>query len=56
MRHVGFKTRSLGQIFEKSCLLSGGDIFCPTLLKFGHDGYPDDISKEFENGSCFVKS
>ena len=52
----GSKTRSLGEIFEKSCARSSSHIFRPTLMKLGQTVYLDEILGEFENGSCGVKN
>ena len=35
MGHVGSKTRSLGQVLEKPCVRSRGQIFSPIIMK--HD-------------------
>ena len=37
MGHVGSKTRSLGQIFEKPCMPSRGHIFSPIIMKLGQN-------------------
>ena len=34
---VGSKTRSLGQILEKSCVSSRGHIFSPIIMKLGQN-------------------
>ena len=49
---VGSKTRSLGQILQKPSVRSRGNIFCPILMNV----FLNNISDEFENGSCRVKS
>ena len=46
MGHVESKTRSMGQILEKPCV----------LMKVDQDVCLDDISDEFENGSRGVKN
>ena len=56
MGHVGSKTRSLGQILEKPCVRSRGHILSRILMEVGQDVCLDDISDEFENGSCGVKN
>ena len=56
MGHVGSKTRSPGQILGKPCVRSRGRIFSRILMKVGQDVCLDDISDEFENGSCGVKN
>ena len=48
MGHVGSKTRSPGQILEKSDVHSWGHIFSLVLLKVGHGVCLDDISNEFD--------
>ena len=37
MGHVGSKTRSLGQILEKPCVRSSGNIFSPIIMKLGQN-------------------
>ena len=44
MGHVGSKTRSLGQILEKPCVRSRGNILSRILMEVGQDVYLDDIS------------
>ena len=56
MGHVWTKTRSLGQILEKPCVHSGGHIFSPVIMKLGQNVCLDEISDEFDNGSCWVKN
>ena len=56
MGHDREKTRSLGQILEKPCVCSRGHIFSPILLELGQNVCLNDISDEFENGSCQVKN
>ena len=56
MGHVGSKTRSLGQILEKYCIRSGGQIFSLIIMKLDQNVCHEKISDEFENGSCQVKS
>ena len=56
MGHVGSKTRSLGKILEKTYVCSRGHIFCPIILKHGQNVCVDQISDDFENGLCRVKS
>ena len=53
--YVGSKTRSLGQILEKPCVRSRGHIFSSILMKLGQNVCLDEISDEFEIGSCGVK-
>mgnify|MGYP001562769297 CR=1 FL=1 len=55
MGGVGSKSRSLGQIVEKSCLRARGHIFGPIFLKLAQDVCLDDISDEFDNGWGRVK-
>ena len=54
--HVGSKTRSLGQILEKPCVRSRGHIFSPIVMKLGQNVCFDQISDEFEIGSCGLKN
>ena len=54
--HVGSKIRSLGQMLEKPCVRSRGHIFSPIIMKHGQNVCFDEISHEFENGSCWVKN
>ena len=35
--HVGLKTRSVGQIEQKSCFHTGGHIFDPVSMKLGQN-------------------
>ena len=37
MGHVGSKTKSLGQIFEKPFITFRGHIFCPIIMKLGQN-------------------
>ena len=39
-----------------ACVCSGGHIFSPIVMKFGQNICLDEISDEFENGSCQVKN
>jgi len=43
MGHVGTKTRSPGQIFQKSCFHSRGNVCDPILMKLGQNVYLDNI-------------
>ena len=52
MGHVRSKTRSLGQVLEKLCVHSRGYIFNPIIMKLSQNVCIDEISDEFENGSC----
>ena len=52
---VGSKSRSLGQILEKSCLHSRGHIFDPIFFKLGQNDYMYDPMKPIENGCGRVK-
>ena len=56
MGHVGLKTRSLGQIFEKPCVRSRSHIFSPIIMKLSQNFSVDEISDRFENLSCEVKN
>ena len=53
--HVGSKTKSLGQMLEKPCVRSRGHNFSPIIMKHGQNVCLDEVSDEFENGSCRVK-
>ena len=55
MSHVGSKTRSLGQILQKTCVPFRGQIFSPIIMKLCQNVFLDEISDEFKNGSCLVK-
>ena len=56
--HVWSKTRSLGKILEKPGVCCRGDIFSLTfsVVKLGQNVCLDEISDEFENGTCLVKN
>ena len=56
MGHVGSKTRLVGQILEKPCVLSIGHIFSVIFMKLGQNVCLDEIWDKFENGSCQVKN
>ena len=56
MGHVTSETRSLGQILEEPCVCTIGNIFSPIIMKHSQKVYFDEISDEFENGSCPVKN
>ena len=49
--HVGSETRSIGQILEKPCVCCRG----PIVMKLCQNVCLDEISEDFENGSCWVK-
>ena len=49
------KTRSLGQILEKSCVRSRDHILSPILMKRGQNSCLNEISDVLENGSCLIK-
>ena len=55
MGHIGSKTKSLAQILEKPCVCSRGNIFSLIIMKPGQNVCLDEISDEFENGSCWLK-
>ena len=46
---------SLGQILEKACVHSRGQIFSPILMKLGQNVCLKEISDEFQNASWWVK-
>ena len=50
MGDVGSKTRSVGQIMEKSCEHSKGHIFGPIFIKLAQNDHLDNISVKFEYG------
>ena len=50
------KTRSLGQMIEKSCKHSRGHIFSSIFMMFGQNVYLDDIKVKVELGLCGVKN
>ena len=52
MGHVG----SGGQILEKPCVRSAGLIIGPILMKLGQNVCLNEISDEFETGSCDFKN
>ena len=56
MGHVGLKTRSLGKMVEKNYVYSRDHIFSPITTKVSQNFCDDEISKEFENGSCQIKN
>ena len=56
MGHVGSKARSVGQILEKPYVYSRGHIFSLIIMKLGQNVFLDEIWKEFQNGSCWVKN
>ena len=49
MGQVGSKTRSLGQISEKSHVCSRGHIFSLIIMKLGQNVCLDEISDKLEN-------
>ena len=51
-----WKYWSLGQILEKRCVRSRGHIFSQLTMKLGQNVCLDEISDEFEYGSCWVKN
>ena len=55
MGGVGSKSRSLGQILEKSCLHSKGHIFSAIFLKLAQNVCLDNISVKFDHGWGGVK-
>ena len=48
--HVRSKSRSIGQILEKSCVHPRDFILVPILVKLGQNVYLDDFKDEYENG------
>ena len=47
--------QKLGQVLEKPCVHSRGLIFSSMIMKLGENVCRDQISDEFENGSCRAK-
>ena len=56
MGHVGSKTRSVGQLKEKSCEHSRGHSFGPIIIKLAQNDHLDNISVKFKYRSCPVKN
>ena len=56
MDNVWPKSRSSGQILEKPCVRSRVKIFCLIVIKLGQNIFLDEISDEYENGSCQMKN
>ena len=56
MGHVRSKSRPPGQILEKKCLQSRGQICNWILMKLGQNVSFDNIYAQFEYGSCGVKN
>ena len=56
MGQVRSKTRSVGQILEKTCVCSRGHIFSQIIVKLGQNVCLDEILHEFENRLCWVKN
>ena len=56
MGNVGSKAMSLDQILEKHCVRYRGHIFSPIIMLLGQNVRLDEISDDFENGSCQVKN
>ena len=50
--HAGSKTRSLGQILEKPCVLSRGHSFNSKFMKLYQNANDHNIYVKFETGSC----
>ena len=55
MGYVWSKTKSLGKIFEKPCVCCRGHIYRPMIMKLDQNVCVDELSDEFQNGSCLVK-
>ena len=45
-----------GQVFEKPCVRSRGQIFSPIIMKLCQNVGLDEISNDLEYGSCRVKN
>ena len=54
--HVGSETWSLGQILEKSCVLSSKHSFDPICMKLCQNVWPHEMSDKIETGSSQVRS
>ena len=55
MDHARLKTRSLIPILEKPCVHSRDHIFSLILMKLGRNVCLNEMTDEFESGSCQVK-
>ena len=53
--HVGSETRSLGQMLEKSCILSSRLSFDPMCMKISQNVWHHELSDKIETGSSQVK-
>ena len=56
MGHVRSKTRSLGQILEKHCVLSKDLILGQILIELSQNVCLDNFWDEYENGSCQIEN
>ena len=56
MGHFRSKTRSLGEILEKSCVRSRGHIFSLIIMKLSENVCLEEILGKFEHGSYWVKN
>ena len=56
MVYVGSEKRSQGQILEKPCVCSRGQIFSPIIMKLGQNVFIDKILDMFKNGSFRSKT
>ena len=56
MGHVGSKTKSVGQMLEKSVVRSRGHIFNEIIMKLCQNFCLHKISDEYKNGSCWVEN
>ena len=54
--HVGSKTRSLGQILEKTCVHSKRHSFDPKFTKLYQNVNDHNILVKFKIGSCWIKN
>ena len=56
MGHVGSETISLGQILKENLVYAlETSCFGPILMKLGQNSCLDEISDDYENGSCGIK-
>ena len=47
---------TVGQMLEKLCVCSRGNIFSAIIMKLGQNVCVDKILDKFENTSCWVKN
>ena len=54
--HVGSRSRSQGQILEKTCVHSRGHSFDSKFMRLYQNANDHNIWVKFETGSCWVKN